>query len=170
MKTYQVGLIGAGFMAKAHSIAYDGMPMFFWPAPGMAVKKTIADLTEECAKDAAQRLGFRQGTANWRDIVDDPEIDIVDICTPNDAHYEIASQNCFLSIRSKIENRSVKRRFQMCIRDRSRTTLVTSSATSFISRSTSSKMNSLPPSANTGIFSFSLAASRFHSASWNVAL
>ena len=90
MKTYQVGLIGAGFMAKAHSIAYDGMPMFFWPAPGMAVKKTIADLTEECAKDAAQRLGFRQGTANWRDIVDDPEIDIVDIFKPNKRHYEFA--------------------------------------------------------------------------------
>ena len=46
MKTYKVGLIGAGFMAKAHSIAYDGMPMFFWPAPGMVVKKTIADLTD----------------------------------------------------------------------------------------------------------------------------
>ena len=90
MKTYKVGLIGAGFMAKAHSIAYDGMPMFFWPAPGMVVKKTIADLTEECAQDAAQRLGFQQGTANWRDIVDDPEIDIVDICTPNNAHCEIA--------------------------------------------------------------------------------
>ncbi|MBQ3274558.1 MAG: Gfo/Idh/MocA family oxidoreductase, partial [Christensenellaceae bacterium] len=90
MNTYKVGLIGAGFMAKAHSIAYDGMPMFFWPAPGLVEKKTIADLTEECAKDAAMRLGFSNGTADWHDIINDPEIDIVDICTPNDAHCEIA--------------------------------------------------------------------------------
>ena len=90
MKTYKVGLIGAGFMAKAHSIAYAGMPMFFWPAPGLTVKKTIADLTQERADDAAASFGFEKGTANWKDIINDPEIDIVDICTPNDAHAEIA--------------------------------------------------------------------------------
>ena len=33
IKKMNIGLIGAGFMAKAHSIAYAGMPMFFWPAP-----------------------------------------------------------------------------------------------------------------------------------------
>lgn len=90
MKTYKVGLIGAGFMAKAHSIAYAGMPMFFWPAPGMTVRKTIADLTQERADEAAASFGFEKGTANWKDIIDDPEIDIVDICTPNDVHAEIA--------------------------------------------------------------------------------
>ncbi|MEA4854529.1 MAG: Gfo/Idh/MocA family oxidoreductase [Christensenella sp.] len=90
MKTYKVGLIGAGFMAKAHSIAYAGMPMFFWPAPGVPVKKTIADLTQERADDAAASFGFEQATADWHDIINDPEIDIVDICTPNNAHAEIA--------------------------------------------------------------------------------
>ena len=39
LKKMNVGLIGAGFMAKAHSIAYAGMPMFFWPAPIIPVKK-----------------------------------------------------------------------------------------------------------------------------------
>lgn len=90
MKTYKVGLIGAGFMAKAHSIAYAGMPMFFWPAPALTYKKTIADLTQERADNAAAQFGFEKGTANWRDIIDDPEIEIVDICTPNDSHAEIA--------------------------------------------------------------------------------
>lgn len=42
-----VGLIGAGFMAKAHSIAYAGMPMFFWPAPIIPVKKMIVDMNEQ---------------------------------------------------------------------------------------------------------------------------
>jgi len=90
MKDYKVGLIGAGFMAKAHSIAYAGMPTFFWPAPGTVTKKTIADLTDECARDAAARFGFEKSTSNWKDIIDDPEIDFVDICTPNDSHREIA--------------------------------------------------------------------------------
>lgn len=77
-------------MAKAHSIAYAGMPIFFWPAPGLPYKKTIADLTQERADDAAAQFGFEKGTADWRDIINDPEIDIVDICTPNDSHAEIA--------------------------------------------------------------------------------
>ncbi|MDR1291793.1 MAG: Gfo/Idh/MocA family oxidoreductase [Clostridiales Family XIII bacterium] len=90
MKTFKVGLIGAGFMAKAHSVAYAGMPMFFWPAPALIKKKLIADLTVERADEAALQFGFERGTADWRDIINDPDIDIVDICTPNDSHAEIA--------------------------------------------------------------------------------
>ncbi|GMO30447.1 MAG: Gfo/Idh/MocA family oxidoreductase [Termitinemataceae bacterium] len=90
MKTYNVGLIGAGFMAKAHSIAYAGLPMCFWPAPALTHKKLIADLTQERADEAAAQFGFDKGTANWKDIINDKDIDIVDICTPNNAHAEIA--------------------------------------------------------------------------------
>ncbi|SHE59839.1 Gfo/Idh/MocA family protein [Alkalibacter saccharofermentans] len=90
MKKYNVGLIGAGFMAKAHSIAYAAMPMFFWPAPGIPVKKIICDLTEEGAKDAAARFGFENYTTKWQEIINDPDIDIIDIATPNDSHAEIA--------------------------------------------------------------------------------
>lgn len=90
MKKYNIGLIGAGFMGKAHSMAYAAMPMFFWPAPGIPVRKAIADLTEESAKDAAARFGYEKYTGDWRKIIEDPEIDIVDIATPNDSHAEIA--------------------------------------------------------------------------------
>jgi predicted dehydrogenase len=90
MKQLKVGMIGAGFMAKAHSLAYATMPMFFWPAPGIPVRHKIADLTAESAKEAAARLGFAHSTGNWKDLVDDPEIDVIDIVTPNDSHAEIA--------------------------------------------------------------------------------
>lgn len=90
MKTLNVGMIGAGFMAKAHSLAYTGMPMYFWPAPAKFNKMMIADVTEELAKDAANRLGFADYTSNWKDIIDNPEIDVVDIVTPNNSHAEIA--------------------------------------------------------------------------------
>lgn len=90
MKKFNIGLIGAGFMGKAHSMAYAAMPMFFWPAPGIPVRKAICDLTEESAKDAAARFGFEKYTSDWRKIIEDPEIDVVDIATPNDSHAEIA--------------------------------------------------------------------------------
>lgn len=90
MKKLNIGLIGAGFMAKAHSAAYATMPMFFWPAPAIPVKKTICDITEESARDAASRFGFEKYTTNWREVIENPEIDIIDIATPNDMHAEIA--------------------------------------------------------------------------------
>lgn len=88
--TLNVGLIGAGFMGKAHSLAYAAMPMFFWPAPAVPVRKVIADISDDLAADAAARYGFESSTSDWRRIIDDPDIDIVDIATPNNAHAEIA--------------------------------------------------------------------------------
>lgn len=90
IKTMNIGLIGAGFMAKAHSIAYAGMPMFFWPAPIIPVKKMIVDINEETAKDSAARLAFESYGTDWHQIIENPEIDVVDICTPNNVHAEIA--------------------------------------------------------------------------------
>jgi len=90
MKNLNVGLIGAGFMGKAHSMAYVAMPMFFWPAPGIAVRHTIADVNAEVAAEAAKRFGFAHSSGDWRAVVNDPEIDIIDISTPNHLHAEIA--------------------------------------------------------------------------------
>ncbi|MEZ5666111.1 MAG: Gfo/Idh/MocA family oxidoreductase [Alphaproteobacteria bacterium] len=90
MKTINIGMIGGGFMGKAHSLAYAAMPMFFWPAPAMPVRKVVADVTEDLAKDAAARFGFERHTGDWRQIVEDDTIDAIDIATPNDSHEEIA--------------------------------------------------------------------------------
>ena len=64
IKKINIGLIGAGFMAKAHSIAYAGMPMFFWPAPAIPVKKMIVDMNEDIARDAKDKLGFEAGSGD----------------------------------------------------------------------------------------------------------
>ena len=90
MKTLNVGLIGAGFMGKAHSLAYAAMPMFFWPAPALPHRYIVADVTEDSAKEAAQRFGFERSTGDWRDVVNDASVDVVDIATPNNTHAEIA--------------------------------------------------------------------------------
>lgn len=90
VKELNVALIGAGFMGKAHSLAYAAMPMFFWPAPALPVRKTIAEATEELAEEASRRFGFEQYTGDWRRVIEDPDIDVVDIATPNHLHAEIA--------------------------------------------------------------------------------
>ena len=90
MQRLNVGMIGGGFMGKAHALAYAAMPMFFWPAPAIPVRHTVADVSDDLATDAANRLGFERGVSDWRRVIDDPEIHIVDIVTPNNSHPEIA--------------------------------------------------------------------------------
>jgi predicted dehydrogenase len=90
MQRLNVGMIGGGFMAKAHAMAYAAMPMFFWPAPAIPVRHTVADVSDDLAADAANRLGFGKGVSDWRRVIDDPEIHIIDIVTPNNSHAEIA--------------------------------------------------------------------------------
>ena len=90
MQRLNVGMIGGGFMGKAHALAYAAMPMFFWPAPAIPVRHTVADVSDDLATDAANRLGFGRGVSDWRRVIDDPEIHIVDIVTPNNSHPEIA--------------------------------------------------------------------------------
>lgn len=88
MKLLKVGMIGGGFMAKAHSLAMTAVPMFY--NDGVKIDKhIIADVDENLADEAAQKLGFRYSTSDWRTIIENPEIDIVDIVTPNNLHEEM---------------------------------------------------------------------------------
>lgn len=90
MSTVNVGLIGAGFMGKAHSLAYAALPMFFWPPPATPHRLVLAEAEEERADTGARRFGFERATADWGQVVDDPDVDLVDISVPNDQHAEIA--------------------------------------------------------------------------------
>jgi predicted dehydrogenase len=85
-----VGLIGAGFMGKAHSLAYAAMPMFFWPPPAVPHRRIVAELDPVAARQAAERFGFDQSTSDWRAVIESDDVDLVDIAVPNDAHAEIA--------------------------------------------------------------------------------
>ena len=71
------GLIGSGYMGRAHAIALHSAAAAFG-----------ADYAVGCVTLAA--LGFAAGTADWRTLVADPGIDVVDICTPNHLHAEMA--------------------------------------------------------------------------------
>ncbi len=90
MRALNVAMIGGGFMGKAHALAYAGVPMFFWPPPAIPVRKVLVDATDELASVGALRYGFERSSSDWRAVVTDQDVDIVDIVTPNNLHAEIA--------------------------------------------------------------------------------
>jgi predicted dehydrogenase len=88
-KSLNVGIIGYNFMGKAHSNAWRQAPRFF-DLPADICLHTLCGRNEAAAQAAAHTLGWSRTATDWRAVVSDPEIDIVDICTPNDSHKEIA--------------------------------------------------------------------------------
>ena len=90
MKTKNIGVVGAGFMGKAHCVALSNMPKLFTDAPYVPVFKTVCDIVPEIAEDFKERFSFEKACTDYIDIINDPEIDIVCVCTPNDSHAEIS--------------------------------------------------------------------------------
>jgi predicted dehydrogenase len=88
-KPLNVGLIGCGFMGRTHSNAYSKAPHFF-DLPYKPVLKKVCGLDADQAKAFAQRWGYESYTTNWKEVVEDDKIDVVDICVPNNVHAEIA--------------------------------------------------------------------------------
>ena len=84
-----IGLIGSGFMGKAHVFGFASAPRVF-DLPYDLHLHTVADITPQAAEQARQRLGFDHATADWRTLIADPTIDLVDITAPNALHKEMA--------------------------------------------------------------------------------
>jgi predicted dehydrogenase len=85
-----VALIGYDFMGRVHSNAWRQVAHFFKDVPFEPVLKVVVGRTEAKVAEARDRLGFEQYSSRWQDVLDRKDIDIVDICTPGDAHAEIA--------------------------------------------------------------------------------
>lgn len=88
-KTLRVGMVGYGFMGKAHSNAWRQAPRFF-PLKVHVELHTICGRNAAGVQAARVQLGWQNAATDWRDVVESPLIDVVDINTPNDSHAEIA--------------------------------------------------------------------------------
>ena len=84
-----VGLIGSGFMGKAHALGFATAARVF-DLPVEVDLAVLADVDAALAERAGRQLGFRRSTGAWRDLLDDSEVGIVDITTPNVLHHEMA--------------------------------------------------------------------------------
>lgn len=89
MKKLGIGIIGTGFMGKAHAFAYRAALAAFPDIP-VPVLRSIADVDAASAAKAAAQYGFETSTGNWRDLINDPAVDVVSITTPNTLHKEMA--------------------------------------------------------------------------------
>ncbi|SEF06107.1 Predicted dehydrogenase [Rhizobiales bacterium GAS191] len=85
----RIGLIGSGFMGKAHAFGYTTAARVF-DLPFEPELHSLADISEALAAKAAAALGFARATGDWRRLVADPEIDVVNITAPNALHKEMA--------------------------------------------------------------------------------
>ncbi len=89
MKTLGIGLIGSGFMGRCHVNAYNSIASIF-KVSQKPVLKMLADASPELASQQAKALQFEQSTADWQELVQHPEVDVVDITAPNHLHHPIA--------------------------------------------------------------------------------
>jgi predicted dehydrogenase len=88
-KKVNVGLIGYQFMGKAHSNGYRQAGHFF-DLPVEIGMHTICGRNEKAVTHAAETFGWDNVETDWRKVVDNPEIDVIDISTPGNLHAEIA--------------------------------------------------------------------------------
>src|SRR5688572_20878258 len=88
-KPLNIGMIGYGFMGRAHSNAYRKVNHFF-DLPYQPVLKAACARDAGKAKAFADQWGYESTETDWRRLLDRKDIDAIDICTPNNLHCEIA--------------------------------------------------------------------------------
>jgi predicted dehydrogenase len=88
-KTLNIGMIGYGFMGRAHSNAYRKVNQFFELGYKPALKAVCARNAAELEKFAGN-WGWESTETDWQKLVDRKDIDAIDICSPNNTHFEIA--------------------------------------------------------------------------------
>lgn len=82
-------MIGYRFMGKAHSNGWRQAPHFF-PLKANVELHTICGRDPAAVEEARVQLGWQNASTDWRAVINSPDIDIVDINTPNESHAEIA--------------------------------------------------------------------------------
>ncbi|MEM7370225.1 MAG: Gfo/Idh/MocA family oxidoreductase [Bacteroidota bacterium] len=89
-KQLRIGLIGTGFMGRAHSNAYKRIGDFFPELVYRPVLQAVCSRSSERVKDFAEQWGYNSFETDWRTLIAREDIDAIDICSPNDTHAEIA--------------------------------------------------------------------------------
>lgn len=89
MKSLGIGLIGTGFMGKAHALAFGAAKAVMGDVPE-AHLAVLCDTPVDKAQKMADQFGFARATDDWHSLISDPDVDIVSITTPNILHFDMA--------------------------------------------------------------------------------
>ncbi len=89
MRDIGIGVVGGGYMGKAHSVAMASVGAVFATQlrPRLELICATSDASAERYRAA---YGFQRGTADWRVLVADPRVEAVVIASPQETHREIA--------------------------------------------------------------------------------
>jgi predicted dehydrogenase len=85
----RIGMVGYGFMGRAHSNAYNRVSNFF-ELPYKPVLQAVAARDGAKAEHFATTWGYASVETDWRALVERDDVDVIDICTPNHLHHDIA--------------------------------------------------------------------------------
>lgn len=89
MRPIGIGIVGGGYMGKAHAVAMQAVGAVF----GTALRprlEMICTTTPDGAAEKARLLGFASATADWRQLIANPEVEAVIIASPQETHLDIA--------------------------------------------------------------------------------
>ncbi len=84
----RIGVLGFGAMGRTHTWAVQNIPFFYQPSAPLAVPYGVCTTTLEKSQRIAKEYGFALATDNEDDLISSPDIDIIDICTPNIYHFD----------------------------------------------------------------------------------
>ena len=87
-KVYNIGLLGFGAMGKTHAFCVDNLKYYYAPLPFEARIEGICTTNAEKAAAIVDKYGFGRAASNEDELIYDPNIDIIDVCTPNIYHYD----------------------------------------------------------------------------------
>ena len=85
--TLGVGMIGYS-IGRVHSHAWLNMPLFYYPPPAYPILIAIAGRNTERVAAFAEKFGYKRTYKDFRDLVKDPQVSVVDLCTPPYVHHE----------------------------------------------------------------------------------
>jgi predicted dehydrogenase len=88
--TIGIGMLGHGFMGRAHAHAYRTVTLMTRP-PLVPRLVAVAGRSGDRAGEAARRLGFERHVDGWRELLEDGDVGLIDIVGPNDVHAEAAA-------------------------------------------------------------------------------
>lgn len=85
----RIGMVGYKFMGRAHSNAWKKAGLFFDP-PATPVLHTVCGRHEPSVRHFADQWGWAHTETDWQRLVHNPDIDVIDIASPQHLHYDIA--------------------------------------------------------------------------------
>ena len=88
-KPLNIGMVGYGFMGRAHSNAFKQSSNFF-DLPYKPVLKAACARDADKLKGFADQWGYESTETDWRKLIARKDIDVIDIAAPNDVHHDIA--------------------------------------------------------------------------------